>query len=80
MADTGNSDAQLYVAGLYLYGIGTKPDFCQVLTYYGLAAKQGNIDALVKLGDLYYWGQLTEQDYEKTAEYYKEAFQCLRLN
>jgi TPR repeat protein len=53
LAETGDSDAQVALAGLYLLGHGTRADAAEAMHWYRRAAEAGNAVAQLNLGDAY---------------------------
>lgn len=53
LAESGDSTAQVAVAGLYLSGQGVRADVAEALRWYHRAAEGGNAVAQLNLGDVY---------------------------
>lgn len=53
LAETGNSEAQVALAGLYFFGHGTRADAAEAMRWYRRAAEAGNAVAQLNLGDAY---------------------------
>ena len=62
LAEAGDRDAQLSLAGLYLEGLGVRRDPAEAVRLYRLAAEQGDAVAQLNLGDLYARGLGVERD------------------
>ncbi len=56
LAESGDSTAQVAVAGLYLSGQGVRADVAEALRWYHLAAETGDAVAQLNLGDAYVRG------------------------
>lgn len=77
-ARAGNVAAELRLAELYYYGIGTHPDARRVLRWYQRAARQGSARAELRLGDLYHYGLLVSPNQKRANKYYQRALAELR--
>lgn len=76
LADSGNLDAQLAMAYIYLYGEGEiKTDYTKAFHYYQLAAAQNDNVAINNLGSLYYSGIGVKKDIPQAVEMFKKASQ-----
>lgn len=53
LAESGDNTAQVAVAGLYLFGHGTRADVAEAMRWYRRAAEAGNAVAQLNLGDAY---------------------------
>jgi TPR repeat protein len=53
LAEAGNVEAQVAVAGLYLQGLGVRADPTEAARWYRMAAEAGDAVAQLNLGDLY---------------------------
>ncbi|MHA1599990.1 MAG: tetratricopeptide repeat protein, partial [Alphaproteobacteria bacterium] len=53
LAESGDSTAQVAIAGLYLSGYGVRADIAEALRWYHLAAEAGSAVAQLNLGDAY---------------------------
>ncbi len=53
LAQAGETEAQVALAGLYLSGQGTRVDAAEAIRWYRSAAEQGDAVAQLNLGDLY---------------------------
>lgn len=62
LAEAGDVEAQLALAGLYFDGQGVERDLPAALRWYRAAAEQGDAVAQLNLGDLYARGLGTERD------------------
>jgi len=71
-AESGNAIAQIYIAGIYQYGLISAANFGEALKWYGRAAEQDNVDGQIGLGVMYSLGQGVEKDSV-------EAYKWLRL-
>jgi len=56
-AEAGNAIAQVYVAGIYQYGLVSAINYAEAFRWYKLAADQDNVDGQIGLGVLYSLGQ-----------------------
>ena len=54
LADSGNREAQLWLAGCYEYGVGAAKDLALAMDWYRKAAEQGSIPAQKRLAELDY--------------------------
>ena len=52
LADSGNREAQLWLAGCYEYGVGAAKDLALAMDWYRKAAEQGSIPAQKRLAEL----------------------------
>ncbi len=62
LADSGDADAQVALAGLYRDGLGVDADSARAVELYVSAALLGSTDARRILGDFYARGLLVERD------------------
>jgi TPR repeat protein len=62
LAEAGDVEAQVALAGLYLDGLGVARDQAEGARWYRLAAEQGEPVAQMNLGDLYSRGQGVPKD------------------
>jgi TPR repeat protein len=62
LADAGDIEAQVALAGLYLTGSGTRADAAQAFAWYRRAAEAGDPVAQLNLGDFYSRGVGTARD------------------
>ena len=62
LAEAGDPEAQVALAGLYLDGLGVPRDQAEGARWYRLAAEQGEPVAQMNLGDLYSRGQGVPRD------------------
>ena len=62
LAEQGDIEAQVALAGLYLTGSGTRADAAQAFAWYRRAAAAGDPVAQLNLGDLYSRGVGTARD------------------
>jgi TPR repeat protein len=62
LAEAGDPEAQVALAGLYLDGLGVARDQAEGARWYRLAAEQGEPVAQMNLGDLYSRGQGVPRD------------------
>ena len=62
LAEAGDAEAQVALAGLYLDGLGVPRDQVEGARWYRLAAEQGEPVAQMNLGDLYSRGQGVPRD------------------
>lgn len=62
LAEAGDVEAQLSVAGLYGEGLGVGADASRAAHWYRKAAEQGDPVAQLNLGDLYYRAEGVERD------------------
>ena len=53
LADQGDTEAQIAIAGMYLAGHGVPPDASQAAHWYARAAERGDAVAQLNLGDFY---------------------------
>ena len=71
-AEDGNAIAQVYVAGIYQYGLVSAINFAEAHKWYDRAARQDNVDGQIGLGVLYSLGQGVEKSFP-------EAYMWLRI-
>ena len=71
-AEAGNAIAQVYVAGIYQYGLVSSINYAEAYKWYELAARQDNVDGQIGLGVLYSLGQGVEKNLV-------EAYKWLRI-
>ncbi len=71
-AEDGNAIAQVYVAGIYQYGLVSHINYAEAYKWYDLAARQDNVDGQIGLGVLYSLGQGVEKNLV-------EAYKWLRV-
>ncbi|MFQ5775646.1 MAG: tetratricopeptide repeat protein [Kiloniellaceae bacterium] len=62
LAEQGDLEAQVALAGLYLSGHGTRPDLAEAIRWYRRAAEGGDAVAQLNLGDLYGRGEGVPRD------------------
>jgi TPR repeat protein len=62
LAEAGDPEAQVALAGLYLGGLGLRADLAQAVHWYRRAAEQGEAVAQLNLGDLYSRGEGVPRD------------------
>ena len=65
--------AQINLAYMYEYGIGTEENIEEAVKWYRKLAEIGNTDAMVSLGNCYYDGNGAMQDYITANSYYLKA-------
>jgi hypothetical protein len=73
MAEEGDTQAMLSVAGAYFDGDHVKQDKAKGLEWYTKAAQSGNNVAQYNLGVLYYDGDGVKKDRKKAFEWYRKA-------
>jgi TPR repeat protein len=73
LADSGNTDAMIYLADLNLYGWGVPRDDVKAREWYEKAASRGQVGANVGLGVLYEHGRGVAKDFTKARELYEQA-------
>ena len=73
LAQQGNADAQLNLAGMYNYGEGVQQDYAKAIHWYLKAANQGNADAQFALGVTYFLGDGVRQDSSKAIYWFLKA-------
>jgi TPR repeat protein len=61
-AEAGNAIAQVYVAGIYQYGLVSAINYAEAFKWYERAARQDNVDGQIGLGVLYSLGQGVEEN------------------
>ncbi len=71
LADEGHAEAQLFMAVLYRYGLGTEKDLTNAASWYEKAALQGNVDAQNEIGFFYELGLGVKQDIWAAEEWYE---------
>lgn len=71
-AEDGNAIAQVYVAGIYQYGLVSAINYAEAYKWYDRAARQDNVDGQIGLGVLYSLGQGVEKNFV-------EAYKWLRI-
>ena len=64
-ADSGNADAQYYVATLFERGVTGTPDFAKAASWYQKSAEQDHRQAAMNLGRLYEQGLGLPQSYQE---------------
>jgi TPR repeat protein len=74
-AESGDADAQNFLASLYYLGLGTDRDFQHAAYWYERAARQGQMDAQRNLGTMYQMGQAVAQDNLRAYIWYYAAAQ-----
>lgn len=62
LADSGDAEAQVSLAGLYTDGLGVGQDFAKAADLYERAARQGHVAAQLNLGDFYAKGHGVKRD------------------
>ena len=62
LANAGDADAQVALAGMYLAGVGVPRDFKVAARWYKAAADQGHVQAQLNLGELYAIGKGLPRD------------------
>jgi hypothetical protein len=62
LAEAGDAEAQVALAGLYRDGLGLRADLAQAVRWYRRAAEQGEAVAQLNLGDLYTRGAGVPRD------------------
>ena len=72
-ARRGNTNAEVNLAILYLYGWGTPQNFGTGLYWLRSAANQGNSRACANLGLLYWQGWGVRRDYAEALRYFRKA-------
>ena len=72
-AEQGNRDAQCSMGKVFLYGIGTKPDYSKAFEWCIKGADQGAALAQRLLGTIYRRGLGVEQDFVKAMEWYLKS-------
>ena len=70
-AESGDAEAQFYLAGEYF----EKKEYKQAFTWYMKAAEKGNVYAQFNLGIMYHLGQGVSQDEEQAFIWYEKAAQ-----
>ena len=72
-ADSGNSDAQYYVATLFERGVTGTPDFAKAVNWYQKAAEQDHRQAAMNLGRLYDRGLGVPQNHQEAFAWVTKA-------
>lgn len=80
MAETGDHDAEAWVAAMYFNGEGTGQDYNKALDWYTRAAEGGNTMAQANLGTMYYLAQGTERNLEQAMHWSEAAAATGDLN
>ncbi len=62
LAEAGDAEAQVALAGLYRDGLGLRADLAEAVQWYRRAAEQGEAVAQLNLGDLYSRGEGLPRD------------------
>jgi hypothetical protein len=62
LAEAGDSEAQVALAGLYMDGLGVRRDVAEAVKWYKRAARHGHVVAQSNLGDLYAEGRGVRRD------------------
>lgn len=62
LAESGDVEAQVALAGLYLDGLGVRRDVAEAARWYERAARQGSLVGQFNLGDLYAEGRGVRRD------------------
>ncbi len=62
LAEAGDAEAQVALAGLYRDGLGPRADLAQAVRWYRRAAEQGDAVAQLNLGDFYSRGEGVPRD------------------
>lgn len=62
LAEHGDLDSQVALAGLYEAGLGVPQDYRKAAHWYAVAAKRGHVVARLNLGDLYSRGRGVARD------------------
>ena len=62
LAEAGDAEAQIALAGLYRDGLGPRADLAQAVRWYRRAAEQGEPVGQLNLGDLYSRGEGVPRD------------------
>jgi uncharacterized protein len=65
LANSGDAEAQVAIAGLYRFGAGRSPDIAKAAFWYRRAARQGDEIAQLNLGELYIVGDGVKRDLVK---------------
>lgn len=73
LADSGNPEAQYWLADLYENGLGVHRDMSTALSLLEKSAQQGFVPAERRLGELYLNGDQTMQDFAKAASWLHKA-------
>src|SRR5258708_22546075 len=73
LADTGNPQAQYWLADLYENGLGVDRDMITAVSLLERSAQQGFVPAERRLGELYLNGDETLQDFGKAASWLHKA-------
>jgi TPR repeat protein len=69
LAESGNPDAQLYLAIMYHFGEGVAQDYGETVRWLTRASEQGHAEAQYNLGYIYLLGEIVPTDYP-TAEHW----------
>lgn len=72
-ANSGNAEAERYLADMYLNGSGVAQNYEQARRWYERAAHGGNIAAMTDLGHIYDYGWGVPQDYVQARQWYEKA-------
>ena len=73
LAEQGNADAQLYLAGMYARGESVPQDEKEAARWVRLAAEKGNADAQWQQGYRYETGDGVPQDYKEALKWFRLA-------
>lgn len=73
LADSGDRDAQTYLGGLFVAGLGTPRDFTSAAVLFTKAAEQGQPFAQYNLGLMHARGDGLPKDEVKAVEWYRRA-------
>jgi len=73
LADEGDIDSQLRLAGMYSTGLGVQRDLEKAFKLYHNAAQQGSARAQNQLGKIYAAGQGVQRDPKAAREWYLKA-------
>ena len=72
-AESGDSEAQFELGGMYDIGDGVPPDSTEAAKWYRLAAEQGHPKSQHNIGSMYNNGEGVPQDYAEAMKWYRRA-------
>ena len=78
-AESGNSTAQLYLAGKYDKGEGVYRDKSKAIEWYKKAANKGQVIAQYNLGCIYRDGDGVTQNYAESIEWFNNLSNLCRM-
>lgn len=72
-AKSGELEAQVQVAAMYLTGTGVRRSPTHAFTWFERAAERGHPEAAKALGEMYYQGVGTERDYDRAYTWFRQS-------